>query len=387
MSKFIKYFILFSYVGTISGIPSSLFLYSLEMVTQIRIENPTLIFGLPFFGFFFGLILKRLPTNINQGVPYIVQEIDNEKHKVSVFTAPFIFIASITTHLFGGSAGREGVGVLMGASAAHVLPKTHKLFHDARIHLIYGGVAAGFASIFGTPIAGIIFAFELHRFKDTKKLDLLITTTLSAFIANFVTHALGPAHAQYPMNIQWSLSSWFSVILIGLLCSLGGLVFYYGMKFSHKLFKQVSRPEWKLFLGGAMVTAIVWLFHAHAYVGIGTEMIMQSFHEQMLLQDFWIKCLLTVLTLTVGFKGGEVTPLFFMGSTLSNAVLSKLSFTNFAFNSALGMVSIFAAVTKTPFASTFMACELFGYQIAPFALVCCFFSSALTGDRNIYKLS
>ena len=387
MSKIIKYFILFIYVGTISGILSSLFLYALELVTTIRVNHPQLIFGLPFFGFCFGLILKRLPKDINQGVPYIIQEIDNENHKVSVLTAPFIFLSSIATHLFGGSAGREGVGVLMGASAAHLLPKTHKIFEDARMHLIYGGVAAGFASIFGTPIAGILFAFELHGFKDLKRMDLIITTVLSAYIANAVTYYLGPVHAQYLVNIQWSLLSWVSVILIGVLCSLGGLIFYYGMKFAHIFFKKIPHPEWKLFLGGALVASIVWTMHGEAYIGIGTDVIMKSFQGEMLLQDFWMKCLLTVLTLSVGFKGGEVTPLFFMGSTLSNAVLAKFSFTNFAFNSALGMVTIFAAVTKTPFASTLMACELFGYEIAPFALVCCFLSSALTGSKNIYKLS
>lgn len=136
MSKILKPFVLFLYVGLISGILSSLFLYSLKYVTEVRSSHSSLIFGLPFFGLVFGLLLKRIPHYINQGVPYIIKEIDNEKEKVSTLTAPFIFISSILTHLFGGSAGREGVGILMGASAAHILPKTHPAFKKMRIHLI-----------------------------------------------------------------------------------------------------------------------------------------------------------------------------------------------------------------------------------------------------------
>lgn len=387
MSKFIKHFYLFLYIGLISGILSSLFLYSLQIVTKFRTENPTLIFGLPIFGFFFGILLNHTPSYINQGVPYIINEIDNEKEKVSVLTAPFIFIASICTHLFGGSAGREGVGVLMGASAAHILPKAHPTFLQMRTYLIYGGVAAGFASIFGTPMAGIIFAFELHRFKEIKKYDLMFTTVFSAVVAYFVTEFLGPDHVRFMVKIPWDTSLIFSVLLISLISAVGGLIFYFGMKGAHYAFARIKRPEWKLFIGGLLVCTIVWAINGYEYAGISTDLIRKSFSQEMHTQDFILKCLLTILTLSVGFKGGEVTPLFCMGATLANSVMSKLSFNNYSLNSALGMVSIFAAVTKTPLASTIMACELFGYEIAPLAIVCCCLSSALTRGKNIYKLS
>ena len=387
MSKFLKHFFLFLYVGLAAGLLSSLFLYALQVVTKFRSDNHILIFGLPIFGFIFGILLKKIPSYINQGVPYIINEIDNDKEKVSVLTAPFIFISSLCTHLFGGSAGREGVGVLMGASAAHILPKTHPAFYQMRTFLIYGGVAAGFASIFGTPLAGIVFAFELHRFKEVKKNDLMFTTVFSAVVAFLISEHLGPEHVRNVVEIFWDYSLLFSVILISLISAAGGFIFYYGMKGSHYAFARIRGPEWKLFIGGLLVCTIIWLTNGYEYAGISTDLIRRSFLEEMHIQDFIWKCLLTIITISVGFKGGEVTPLFCMGATLVNSVMSKFSFGTYSLNSALGMVSIFAAVTKTPLASSIMACELFGYEIGPMALLCCFLSSALLKERSIYKLS
>jgi H+/Cl- antiporter ClcA len=387
MSKFIKHFFLFLYIGLVSGVLSSLFLYTLQAVTMFRSENPILIFGLPVFGFIFGILLKHIPSYINQGVPYIINEIDNEKEKVSILTAPFIFIASICTHLFGGSAGREGVGVLMGASAAHVLPKAHPTFQQMRTYLIYGGVAAGFASIFGTPLAGIVFAFELHWFKEIKKFDLIFTTVFSAVVAYFVNQYLGPEHVRFTVKISWDFFLIISVILISLISAVGGLIFYFGMKGAHHALAHIRRPEWKLFIGGFLICSIIWVINGYEYAGISSDLIQKSFVKQMHTQDFIWKCLLTILTLSVGFKGGEVTPLFCMGATLANSVMSKLSLNNYSLNSALGMVSIFAAVTKTPLASSIMACELFGYEIGPMAFLCCFLSSVLTKGKSIYKFS
>lgn len=386
MSKIFKNIILLVFVGLISGLLSSSFLYSLNFVTDLRIAYPYLIFGLPIFGFVSGIFIKRFPHYINQGVPYILQEIDNPDKKVSTLIAPFIFISSLGTHLFGGSAGREGVGILMGASAAHLLTKANPTFQNMRVHLIYAGVAGGFASMFGTPLAGLIFSFELHQFKEIKRVDLLATALLAALIADRVTRYLGPSHPRYGAFFEWDLSLIPTVVLIGLICGIGALIFFYGMKFFTKLIsKSFHSLEWKLFAGGLIVSFFVHFTHSYDFVGIGTHMIETSFHSPMHVTDFFLKCLLTIITLSVGFKGGEVTPLFFMGSTLSNSFMSLLNFRNYAFNSALGMVAIFGAVTNTPFASTIMACELFGWEIGIPALGVCLISRLLMKNKNIYR--
>jgi H+/Cl- antiporter ClcA len=388
MSKFLKHILIFIYVGTASGVLSSLFLHALGAVTSFRMEHPRLLFGLPLFGFFFGLLLKRIPPSMNHSVPSVLEEIETDKKTISVWTAPFIFIASIGTHLFGGSAGREGVGVLMGASAAHLLPKTHRTFNQMRKYLIYGGVAAGFASIFGTPWAGVFFAFELRDFKERKNVYLLFTTLFSALLADSVTRILGPDHAKYVVGFSWDWSLLVYVALIGIVSAGAGILFYQAMKRASSFFaRALPRVEWRLFTGALILVLIVWFTGGFAYTGIGVDGIARSFSEEMSLRDFAMKCLLTILTLSVGFKGGEVTPLFFMGATLSNTVLAKLSFSNYSLSASLGMVSLFAAVTKTPLTCAIMAGELFGYEIFPLALGSCLLGSWLMKGRSIYRLS
>jgi H+/Cl- antiporter ClcA len=386
MAKLFKYFILLVFVGLLSGVLSSLFLYSLNLVTDLRMSFPHLLFGLPVFGFIYGSLLKRIPPYINQGIPYLLQEINNPEKKVSTLTAPFIFISSIGTHLFGGSAGREGVGVLMGVSAAHLLAKIHPVYKVLRQHLIYAGVAAGFSSMFGTPLAGMLFSFEIHAFKEFKRIDLVLTTLLSALIADRMTRFLGPNHHRYILNFDWNLSLVPMVFLIGIISGVGALVFCNGTKyFSGLISKRIHSHEWKLFTGGLIVCLLVVLTESHDYVGIGTHMIEKSFHSPMNIIDYFLKCLLTIITLSAGFKGGEVTPLFFMGATLSNSVMSLFSFYNYALNSSLGMVAIFGAVTLTPIASTIIACELFGWEISLLALGVCVIARALMGKKSIYR--
>jgi H+/Cl- antiporter ClcA len=386
MSQILKLVILSLFVGIMSGALSSAFMHSLNFVTDLRLTHPLLIFGLPFYGFALGLLIKKIPHHINQGVPYIIQEIDNPDKKVSILTAPYIFLTALGTHLFGGSAGREGVGVLMGASIAHVLPTIHPIFKKIRGHLIYTGIAAGFSSIFGTPLAAMVFAFELHKFKEMKKLDLLFSTLFASLIADQVFHFLGPNHQKFEVTFNWDFHTTAASVVTGLVSGAGALLFFYGMKhFTHFISKLIPSIKWKLLTGGALVTSIIFLFDAYDFSGIGTHMIERSFTHPMALSDFFLKWLLTVITIAVGFKGGEVTPLFFMGATLSNSCLSFLNFKNFSLSSALGMTALFGAVTNTPYTSAIMACELFGWKIGLLSLTSCLLAKLLMGNKSFYR--
>lgn len=383
MSKIFKIAFISIFVGILSGVLSSLFLFSLSWVTQFRLGHSSLIWGLPIFGLLFGIVIKRIPHHINQGVPYILEELENHKSHVSPWMTPFIFFSSLGTHLFGGSAGREGVGVIMGASAAHLMPRVRLSYQEMRPFLIYAGIAAGFSSIFGTPLAAIIFAFEL---KHIKKIDLLFCTILSSFVALLVPHFLGLAHQSFRVEytLDWSLVLY--VLFASVSSGVGGNLFYWGLKGYSKLISFIfPHIELKLFMGGLFVSFLVYFTDSFQYIGIGTDVIAQSFDSQMSLHDFMMKCLLTVMTLSIGFKGGEVTPLFFMGATFSNSVSGLLSLGNFALSSSLGMVGLFGAVTGTPLASAIMGTELFGWKVGVLCLVTCYLSRLFMRNRSVYR--
>jgi H+/Cl- antiporter ClcA len=386
MSKIVKISFISVLVGIFSGLLSASFLHSLNWVTAFRENHHFLIWGLPLFGYVFGLIIKRVPHHINQGVPYILSELDNHNAHVSPWMAPFIFLSSLATHLFGGSVGREGVGVIMGASIAHLIPRLKHSYIELRPYLIYTGIAAGFSSIFGTPMAAIIFAFELHDFKDIKKATLVFSTVIASFFGLIIPALMGIQHMH--IQVKFPLTSEVLIyILIAILTSgVGSRLFYWGMKaYTRFISRIVPHVEWKLFIGGLLISFFVFITKSYSYIGIGTDVIYKSFHSPMGFLDFTMKALLTVMTISIGFKGGEVTPLFFMGATFSNSVASFFNFRNYPFSSSLGMVAIFGAVTGTPFASAMMASEIFGWKVGICSIVPCLISRLFMGHRSLYR--
>lgn len=385
MSKILKLSVVAVFTGIISGVFSSSFLHLLNFVTNLRGAHPILIWGLPFFGLLYAAVLKKIPHQINQGVPYILEELENEKAQVSPWMAPFVFLSSLGTHLFGGSAGREGVGVIMGASAAHILPRFCTRFESMRRYLIYSGIAAGFSSIFGTPLAAVIFAFELHSFRHVREIDLLLCTLLASFVSLLVPHFFGPLHSAY--EVTFSVGEVLPYVVIsGVASGLGALIFFWGMKFYTRLISHCFPHLFvKMGIGSVFICLVVFLTKGYQYVGIGTDMIVQSFRYPMTYLDFILKALLTIMTLSLGFKGGEVTPLFFMGATLSNWSAGVLNFRNYSLSSSLGMVGLFGAVTGTPVASAIMGCELFGWKVGVFCFISCFIARLFMRKHTLYR--
>lgn len=372
--------------GLLAGLSSSVFLYLLIWVSTLRENNLWLIWGLPFFGFFFGILIKCISPNINQGVPYILHEFEDHESKISSFMTPFILLSSLGTHLFGGSAGREGVGIIMGVSMAHIIPIFRNSYKVLRPYLIYNGIAAGFSSIFGTPLAGIIFAFELHSFKDFKKVSFLFSTIMSSFIACSVSHFLGPVHQHFKVSFEFNSLTFFYILIASITSGIGAQIFYWSLKYYKKLIINfIPQVEWKLFIGGFAISFIVYFTNSFGYIGIGTDFIARSFVMQMKPFDFMMKCLLTIMTLSVGFKGGEVTPLFFMGATFSNSIASLFNLKNYSFSSAMGMVSMFGAVTGTPITSGVLGIELFGMNAGLCSFVSCLIARFIMGHRTIYR--
>lgn len=355
-------------IGIITGGASGLFLYILEKVTNLRNVYIQFIFLLPIFGVLLKKMMRNLPESLSDGIVDIL-----EKRKTSPWLAPFIFTSSLGTHLFGGSAGREGVGVLMGTSISQMFRKNDSLKES----LITIGVASGFSAIFGTPLAAVFFALELEKFSNIslKRVYFLVVTSLVAFF----TSTLISKHTIYPVvNFNWGIDVVLYVVSSSLSVAVAGILFFETMK-------NLVRLNLSVFWISILIVLMIFIFNLQKITGIGLELLQESLVEEQGFQVFFFKFLLTTLTLSVGFKGGEVTPLFIMGSILSTFFAGHLGLTNIGLSGSLGMLGLFGALANAPIAAGIMGLEIFGWEIGLLVFVVSFTGKMALRDRSIYK--
>jgi len=297
-----------------------------------------------------------------------------------------VLIGTVLTHLFGGSAGREGTAVQMGASLADALLHRLKLTGPLRRQLLAAGVAGGFGSVFGTPIAGTLFGLEflvLGRIEYAALLPALI----AAVIGDMTTRALGIGHSHYPSPATLPLSplllgKW---LVFSLALSVATRAF---VELTHLLKKQaalrVPRLPLRMFLGGLLLVVLWRLVGTSDYLGLGVPMILRSFSDPSLPPyAFALKIVFTAITLGAGFLGGEVTPLFFVGASLGN-LLSRVLGLPLELGAGVGLAAVFAAAANTPLALSVMAVELLGGALFPHAVIVCVLCYLLSGQRGIY---
>jgi len=373
-------------ISILSGSASALFLISLNWVTNQRIQHPEFIYGLPIAGLLIGYFYQKFGHQIDKGNNLILEEIEKPSSKISFRMTPMVWAGTLLTHLFGGSAGREGTAVQMGASIADQFQGLLKFEKHQRYLLLVMGIASGFAAVFGTPLAAILFSFEIIGWKKINFSSFLLAIIV-AFGANFVCHLFPIQHINYQVfnlpNIN--LSNLFWLVLIGIIFGLCSILFIQtGHFFKNKIFSFIQNLPLKAFIGGAVILILVLIFDLKPYLGLGISTIQESFKYQLNEFEFLKKLLLTVFTLAAGFKGGEVTPLFFIGATLGNLLHYIVPFSISAL-AAFGFVSVFSGATKTPFACILMGCELFGFSIMPYFVITCIVAYSFSGNESIYS--
>jgi H+/Cl- antiporter ClcA len=371
--------------GLLSGLAAALFLSSLQFLTQFRIDHPALVYGLPFAGLFIGLIYHHYGKEIQPGTTLILDEISSPKKVTPIRMAPAIFFTTLLNHLFGGSAGREGTVVQMGASLSDQLSRFFSISQLERRILLVAGMGAGFGAALGTPFAGIFFGMEIMR-QGKFRLFSIVECSLASFVAYGVTMLLRAPHTHFPEVVfafSWKALLW--TLLASLLFALIARVF---LTTEHELerlfFKRISYAPLKPFIGGIVLLILFKGFHWEGYEGLGLETLLRSFQVNFSPYVTLIKLVLTAITLASGFKGGEFIPLIFMGAT-AGSYLAGLTDLPLAFLPALGCVGVFSAASKAPIASSIVAIELFGWQIAPFAILTCFLGAAVSGEKTIYR--
>ena len=379
-----------STVGALAGAASALFLWLLERTIRLRTDHLWLLALLPVFGVVSAWLYQRWGKEAEGGSSLILDEVLEFKGRVPSRMAPLVLIGTLLTHLGGGSAGREGTAIQMGASLARTVGKIPwpwlGLTQSRQRLLLMAGVAGGFGSLFGTPLAGAVFGMEVITIGKMHYEGLLICGAAS-FVADASCRSLGAQHFHFhPAALDLSLPVAAKLALFALPVALvAGTFSEFSRDLAQWTKQRLTNSYLRAAVGGLAILGLAALFRSTDYLNLGTLWLPRVFENQGTVPDwaFGAKFLFTVVTLGFGFKGGEVTPLFVIGGLLG-ATLAPLLGLPIPFTAAVGFIAVFAAASNTPIASTLMGIELFGVAFAGPLVITCFLAYILVGHRGIY---
>ncbi|MGX7418624.1 voltage-gated chloride channel family protein [Carnobacterium gallinarum] len=382
----IKWLLYGSVVGALTGALSTLFLNSLATVTELRINYTFLLYFLPVAGALISYSYLKFGKNAVRGNNLVIEQANGGTERVPFRLIPLTLIGTLATHLFGGSAGREGTAVQMGGATADFVGRLFKINQKERRILIICGMSAGFSSVFGTPIAGTLFALEVLALGIFRE-EALFPSLWAALVANWMAIYLGATHTHYSMGniptttVTLVIKLMFAAILFGLTGRLFSRLTDY---LKNKWKEWFPNPVLKSFLGGSFIIVLVLLLGTRDYLGLSLPLLQQAFSGDSAPYAFILKLLFTSVTLSTGFQGGEVTPLFVMGATLGSTLAPILGI-SIPFLAGLGFIGVFAGATNTPIACFIMGLELFGTDALPYLFLICVISYLFSGNSGIYE--
>ena len=390
LQHLLKWLLLAFVVAVLAGTASAAFLAALDWATRTRLAHAWLIWLLPVAGFAVGWLYLRYGSSVEGGANLLIDEIHDPKKIIPLRMAPLVLGGTVISHLFGASVGREGTAVQMGGALADQLTRMFRLHNEDRRIILMAGISAGFASVFGTPLAGALFGLEVLAI-GRLRYEAMLPCLAAAVIADQVVLLWGPllhiGHTHYAVPLIPALSAWTlsAMVISGVLFGATGKLFAQATHGLSGLMKRkIAYAPLRPLAGGLVVALAVWLLGTDRYIGLGIPTIVDALQQPLPAWDFLGKMAFTIVSLGTGFKGGEVTPLFFIGATLGNA-LGPVLHQPVALLAAIGFVAVFAGAANTPIASTLMAMELFGAEIGVYAAIACVVAYLFSGHAGIYR--
>ncbi len=386
---FFKWLFYSSLVGIGVGSLAAFFLICLSIVTETRMTHPWLLYLLPIGGSAISWLYWKFGSNAIRGNNLVIQEArgaEKEMETIPKRLIPLTLFGTLVTHLFGGSAGREGTAVQMGGAVADAIGRISHLTKNERRILLIAGMSAGFSAVFGTPIAGTLFAMEVLAIGYVRQ-EALFPSLWAALVGNWITTLWGVSHSHYDMGIIPDVDPILilKIVSAAILFGFTGRLFSWTTRMTKLVMSNwFSNPVIKSFVGGIAIILLVFLVGKRDYLGLSLPLIDQAFIGENSPFDFLGKLFFTAVTLGSGFQGGEVTPLFTIGATLGST-LAQLFHMSIPFLAGLGFIGVFSAASNTPVASFVMGLELFGANALPYLFLTCVVSYLFSGNQGIYE--
>lgn len=341
------------------------------------------LYFLPLAGVVIALMYKWLVGDKDKGTNLVLLAIrDNEN--MGFRNALCIFAASVLTHLCGGSSGREGASLQIGAALGSRFGRIMKLDDEDRRILTMTSMSAMFSAVFGTPVTAAIFSMEVVSI-GSFRYSAIVPCVISALTANAVSSAFGTAHMHFSVDVPEATAvNYGKAIVLAVLCALLSIIFCMSIKYGGKLFGRIKNTSLRAAVGGAVIIVLTLVCGTDIYNGTGGAMIMSAFEERPFALAFAVKLLFTAVTLGAGYKGGEILPVLFIGSSFGS-VFSQLLSMDCSMGAAIGAAALFCGVTNCPMASLFLCTELFGGEGIVFYALVCAVSYMLSGYVGLYS--
>lgn len=383
--QLLRWLLLATGTGFVVGSFSTLFAYCIIWVTNYRQEHPLIILGLPFAGLVIVLIYRLFNYANNKGTNLVLSTIHAESD-IPFKMAPLIFVTTLLTHLFGGSAGREGAALQLGGSIGNQLGRWLHLDEEDMRVLIMCGMSAAFSALFGTPMAAAIFSMEVVSV-GVMYYAALVPCVFSSLIASNFAINLGirPENFVIEQIPKLGFATGGKMILLALACAGISALFCMLLHGLGDVFREhIENPYKRIFFAGVMIVLLSAVFCTQDYLGAGIPLIERAMDGKAVWYAFLLKMLFTALTLEAGYKGGEIVPAFCVGATLG-CLIGHILHMSPSLCAATGMIALFCGVTNCPVTSILIAFELFGFEGVPYFLIAVSISYLMSGYHGLYQ--